>query len=234
MRRMRRPTAGGLAILALGVVVLAVFLGAEARLIPYLADDAFISLRYAQHLVQGHGLVYNVGERVEGYTNFLWTAVLALPFVLRLNPMLFVKFTSVALTLGSAALVSPLGIAARLLPAGFGASEPDAAPQGGPRPRKQRRAQHATPAAAPLPTHDRALTWVPALLFLATPAVILAAADGLETPMFVFLLLLALVWFFEEREGRGFPRSALALAALAMTRPDGIPFGLFLLGVAAI
>jgi hypothetical protein len=41
-------------------------------------DDAYISLRYAENLVEGHGLVYNVGEYVEGYTNFLWTILVAL------------------------------------------------------------------------------------------------------------------------------------------------------------
>ena len=44
----------------------------------WLSDDAFISFRYAQNLVAGNGLVYNVGERVEGYTNFLWTMLAAL------------------------------------------------------------------------------------------------------------------------------------------------------------
>jgi hypothetical protein len=44
----------------------------------WITDDAFISFRYAQNLVAGHGLVYNVGERVEGYTNFLWTMLAAL------------------------------------------------------------------------------------------------------------------------------------------------------------
>src|SRR5690606_34668691 len=29
------------------------------------------------NLAAGHGLVYNVGERIEGYTNFLWTVLLA-------------------------------------------------------------------------------------------------------------------------------------------------------------
>ncbi len=43
----------------------------------FLGDDCFISFRYAQNLVAGHGLVYNVGERVEGYTNFLWTLLMA-------------------------------------------------------------------------------------------------------------------------------------------------------------
>jgi arabinofuranosyltransferase len=40
-------------------------------------DDAFISFRYARNLVEGHGLVFNVGERVEGYTNLLWTLWIA-------------------------------------------------------------------------------------------------------------------------------------------------------------
>src|SRR5262245_14911733 len=39
-------------------------------------DDAFISFRYARNLANGNGLVFNPGERVEGYTNFLWTVVL--------------------------------------------------------------------------------------------------------------------------------------------------------------
>ncbi len=44
----------------------------------WLCDDAFISFRYARNFAEGHGLVYNVGEWVEGYTNFLWTLLLGL------------------------------------------------------------------------------------------------------------------------------------------------------------
>jgi len=40
-------------------------------------DDAFISFRYAEHLIEGHGLVFNIGEWVEGYTNLLWTLLMA-------------------------------------------------------------------------------------------------------------------------------------------------------------
>ena len=43
-------------------------------------DDAYISFRYARNLMEGHGLVFNVGEKVEGYTNFLWTVLLT-PFI---------------------------------------------------------------------------------------------------------------------------------------------------------
>lgn len=38
-------------------------------------DDAYISFRYGRNFVNGEGLVYNPGEYVEGYTNFLWTVV---------------------------------------------------------------------------------------------------------------------------------------------------------------
>jgi arabinofuranosyltransferase len=44
----------------------------------WVCDDAFISYRYAQNLTKGLGLVFNAGERVEGYSNFLWTMWCAL------------------------------------------------------------------------------------------------------------------------------------------------------------
>lgn len=42
-------------------------------------DDAYISFRYGKNMMNGDGLVYNRGEYMEGYTNFLWTLVTA-PF----------------------------------------------------------------------------------------------------------------------------------------------------------
>jgi len=41
------------------------------------ADDAFISYRYASNLVAGDGLVFNPGERVEGYSNLLYVLFVA-------------------------------------------------------------------------------------------------------------------------------------------------------------
>lgn len=49
-------------------------------------DDAFISFRYARHLVAGLGLVWNPGERVEGYTNFLWVLLMAAGLRLGIAP----------------------------------------------------------------------------------------------------------------------------------------------------
>jgi len=39
-------------------------------------DDAYISYVYARNAILGHGLTFNPSERVEGFTNFLWTAMM--------------------------------------------------------------------------------------------------------------------------------------------------------------
>lgn len=44
----------------------------------WLADDAYITFRYSANWARGLGPVRNAGDRVEGYTNPLWMAVLAL------------------------------------------------------------------------------------------------------------------------------------------------------------
>jgi arabinofuranosyltransferase len=46
---------------------------ATAWRLRWISDDAFISFRYARNLVEGNGLVFNAGEKVEGFTNLLWT-----------------------------------------------------------------------------------------------------------------------------------------------------------------
>lgn len=39
-------------------------------------DDAFVFFRYASNVLEGHGPVFNPGERVEGYSSPLWLAML--------------------------------------------------------------------------------------------------------------------------------------------------------------
>ncbi|HLQ39092.1 MAG TPA: hypothetical protein VK348_14885, partial [Planctomycetota bacterium] len=62
-------------------VVAAVTAAGWAWSLRWTCDDAYISFRYADHLVGGHGLVFNLDPNeapVEGYTNFAWTMLLAL------------------------------------------------------------------------------------------------------------------------------------------------------------
>lgn len=54
-------------------------------------DDAFISLRYASNWAQGEGLTFNPGEVVEGYTNFLEVALLAIAIRAGADPLLALR-----------------------------------------------------------------------------------------------------------------------------------------------
>lgn len=64
-----------------GVAILAAVLaGGMAWALRWTCDDAYISFRYADHLANGHGLVFNLDptERpVEGYVHTLWLVLLA-------------------------------------------------------------------------------------------------------------------------------------------------------------
>lgn len=84
------------------------------RVRSFTIDDAYISYRYAANLARGLGLVYNAGERIEGYTNFLWTVLLAVGIRLGLDPDIFAK------VLGALSAFGALGftyvLAARLKP----------------------------------------------------------------------------------------------------------------------
>lgn len=58
---------------AVGLVGAMAVLGWHVRSVyPFMADDAFISLRYSQRLLSGDGLTWDDAERVEGYSNLTW------------------------------------------------------------------------------------------------------------------------------------------------------------------
>ena len=51
-------------------------LAAVALRLAWVGDDAYITLRTVENLCDGHGPVWNVGERVQTYTHPLWLLVL--------------------------------------------------------------------------------------------------------------------------------------------------------------
>jgi hypothetical protein len=94
-----RPVWGiGLALCGLWLVIAGRIMG------DWQMDDAYISYRYAWNLLHGHGLVYNPGEIVEGYTNFLWTLFSAIPISLGIPPASVTLAANIALSIGVAAL----------------------------------------------------------------------------------------------------------------------------------
>ncbi len=81
-----------------------ILLGWLTNITWFLTDDAFISFRYARNLLEGHGLVFNPGEYVEGYSNFLWVLELAALWGLfGLQPEHAAPWLSVACTVGTIA-----------------------------------------------------------------------------------------------------------------------------------
>lgn len=74
-----------------------------------MADDAFISFRYAQNLADGHGPVWNVGEEpVEGYTGILWLLPLAVASKAGLSIAETARYLGFACSVGTMAVLYPL------------------------------------------------------------------------------------------------------------------------------
>lgn len=70
----------------------------------WLFDDAMISMRYARNLADGEGLVWNPGERVEGYSNLLWTCYMAAVHLVSIpdsKTSLVVLLTNIALAVAT-------------------------------------------------------------------------------------------------------------------------------------
>jgi hypothetical protein len=75
-------------------------------------DDAMISMRYARNLAEGHGLVWNPGQYVEGFTNPLWTLAMSVMHTLHLPEnfaALPVQLLGVACLAATVVLVYRLG-----------------------------------------------------------------------------------------------------------------------------
>ena len=71
-------------------------------------DDTYIFLRYARNLVEGNGLVFNIGERVEGFTSPAWVGLTACAMFLGLPALEILQFV------GLLAFAAAAGLTGRL------------------------------------------------------------------------------------------------------------------------
>ena len=164
-------------------------------------DDAFAAFRYARNLTRGEGPVYNPGERLEGDTSFLWTALLCAAALFGGDP------ASVAPVLGA---VAAAAIAALLVMSHRGCSF---------RARAEGDAAGST----------TGLRWVIGLSaagFLVSGSAFMGeAVQGLETSLFALIVSVALLLDAREQErGRRAEggRSGWFYAAAAIARPWGL------------
>lgn len=159
-------------------------------------DDAFITFRYARNLAEGLGPVFNPGEFVEGYTNFLWVLVTALPFVWldELSALLVIKYTG--LSLGLLVLWQCWTF----------------------------------PAPTPHGEGDPARRWLVVVL-AAHPVFVANCGDGLETPLFMALVLACARGLVAAPSVRTGAFAGAALAGAVWTRPESLPL---LIGLPAL
>lgn len=69
-----------------------------AYFMPYTVDDTFVALRYAWNAAHGNGLVFNPGERVEGYSNPSLTLLATGAIAAGFDALTFVKRFGVVCT----------------------------------------------------------------------------------------------------------------------------------------
>lgn len=84
---------------------------------PWIIDDAFISMRYAERLLDGQGLTWTDGERVEGYSNLLWVMLTALLGAFGFDLVTAVRLLGIACTTGTFAVLAFGGVLPPRLPA---------------------------------------------------------------------------------------------------------------------
>jgi hypothetical protein len=108
------------------LAAIAAALVAHSLVFNFICDDAYISFVYARNFAEHGQLVFNPGERVEGYTNFGWTILLGLLMVARIPPEIASLVCAAGFAIGTLILVTRLSARLRgaespwdLLPAAF-------------------------------------------------------------------------------------------------------------------
>lgn len=144
-----------------------------------LAEDAYITFRYSAQLAAGNGPVFNIGERVEGYSNFLLMVLLAAPLSIA-----DVDIVLLARLLGGVSTLVALVLVHLLV----------------------RRI-----------TGSGAAGVLAATVTAAVGSVAAYGLSGMETPLFVALVLACLLAILADRPVVG----GLLIALATMTRPDG-------------
>lgn len=92
------------ALWALAYIWNSSYVASDGRRYFNLFDDAMISMRYAWNFARGNGLVWNIGERVEGYTNLLMTLLMSVASFLfeKRYAVLAIQLTGIFFMLGAA------------------------------------------------------------------------------------------------------------------------------------
>ena len=90
-------------------IISVIFIANILVALEFIKDDAYITFRIAHNFVNGDGLVFNTGDRLEGMTTFLWVFIVA-PFE-KLGWDLFQVFAVVGTLFGIGAIFTTIQVA---------------------------------------------------------------------------------------------------------------------------
>jgi len=169
----------------------------------FIQDDAYTSLRYVKNFLEGKGLVFNEGERVEGYTNFLWIMILSgigflnhnLNLVLDLD--MTAQYMSIISSIGVLILTY---ILSKLI---------------------NRRSESKSTSAKFI---NELKNLLPVLLLAFSTPMIYWGVSAMETNLFVSLILLSIIFYING--GKDKPNLAFVTVSVlnSLLRPEGLIF----------
>ncbi len=166
----------------------------------FIQDDTYITLRYVRNFVMGHGLVFNIGERVEGYTCFLWVMILSIAAILRFNIENVSQHLSVFF--GLLSLFMTFAFYKMIVIQ-----------------------QHGTDKEKPSERRNSWFTLAPVLFLVFSGPFSFWSVSGMESSLFTFLLVTGL-FFHMQKPWRTRPSHPYVLTMLlaSLTRPEGVLF----------
>jgi arabinofuranosyltransferase len=177
----------------------------------FVQDDSYITFRYVENFINGHGLVFNIGEKVEGYTNFLWLILLSVFALLGMNIIDISQYLSVGF--GVMTLIMTYKVSSLII---LNDSS-------------QLRKSKVSGQVEESP--ERLLNLIPVILTASVGAFQYWSISGMETSMFVALCLLAIYYYLRDMNKPDIIISyPLVLFLASLTRPEGqYVFGIIIL-----
>jgi len=172
--------------------------------VDFIQDDSYISFRFVKNFVEGKGLVFNPGERVEGYTNLLWVLILSLFYAMKFNIENISQYLSMGFGIAVLFFTYKISSLVEL-------REP-----------ANKNKKIKTSSEEGIETY---LNFIPVILMVLTGAYNFWAISGMETCMFIFFVLGGIFYYIKDKNSDS-PnyKFAIYIFLASLTRPEGLYF----------
>ncbi len=175
----------------------------------FIQDDAFTSLRYVINFVDGNGLVFNLGERVEGYTNFLWVLLLSgIALVIKTLNFLFNLGINLKHALELATQILSISFSISLIAAVYFLSN--------------KQIQSSEVKEYRKTFIAKTLTFVLLIALVFTTPFVYWGVSGMETSLFAALILLSIHVYCYRKEEKDLKPFMIISLFNSLLRPEGI------------